>query len=144
MLLMYVNVWAMLGAAVASMVIGFLWYSPLLFAKPWMIAMGYDPEDKARIAELQKGAWRLYGIDFLCSLLGAFVLGKITFHLGVSTFYYGMKVGLAVWAGFVATVQLTDTLFGKRPFKLFLINTGYQLVCYLAMGAIMGKWAGSD
>jgi Protein of unknown function (DUF1761) len=40
----------------------------------------------------------------------------------------------------VATVQLTDKLFGQRPTKLFLINTGYQLVCYVVMGAILGKW----
>jgi len=40
------------------------------------------------------------------------------------------------------TVQLTDKLFGDRPLNLFLINTGYQLVCYLAMGAILGQWAG--
>jgi hypothetical protein len=45
MLLMCVNLLSVLGAAVATMVIGFLWYSPLLFAKPWMVAMGYDPED---------------------------------------------------------------------------------------------------
>jgi hypothetical protein len=142
MVLMSVNLWAVLAAAVVAMVIGFLWYSPILFAKPWMAAMGYDPEDKTRIAEMQKNAGPIYGIAFLCSLLSAFVLGKITFHLLISTPLYGMKVGLAVWAGFVATVQLTDMLFGKRPLKLFLINTGYQLATYLAMGAIMGKWAG--
>jgi len=25
--------------------------------------------------------------------------------------------------------------------KLFAINTGYQLVCYLVMGAILGAWS---
>jgi hypothetical protein len=55
----------------------------------------------------------------------------------VITVPYGMKVGFAMWLGFVATVQLTDTLFGRKPFKLFLINTGYQLTCYLVMGAIL-------
>jgi hypothetical protein len=45
-----------------------------------------------------------------------------------------------VWLGFVTTVQLTGALFGKQPTKLYLINTGYQLVCYLAMGAILAKW----
>jgi hypothetical protein len=142
MLLMCVNLWAVLGAAVATMVIGFLWYSPLLFAKPWMLAMGYDPQDKAKIAEMQKSAGPLYGISFLASLLAAFVLGKIIYNLTIDTALYGMKVGFAVWLGFVMTVQLTDKLFGKRPMKLFLINTGYQLVCYLAMGAILGKWVG--
>jgi hypothetical protein len=56
------------------------------------------------------------------------MLGKITFHLAVSTFYYGIKVGFGVWIAFVMTVQLTDKLFSNRPLKLFLINTGYQLV----------------
>jgi hypothetical protein len=53
-----------------------------------------------------------------------------------------MKAGLGVWAAFVMTVQLTDKLFTNKPWNLFLINTGYQLACYLAMGAILGKWVG--
>jgi hypothetical protein len=142
MFLMCVNCWAVFGSAVATMVIGFLWYSPFLFAKPWMVAMGYEPEDKARIAEMQKGAGLKYGISFLASLLSAFVLGKIIFHLAISTSLYGMKAGLGVWAAFVMTVQLTDKLFTNKPWNLFLINTGYQLACYLAMGAILGKWVG--
>jgi hypothetical protein len=142
MFLMCVNCGAVFGSAVATMVIGFLWYSPFLFAKPWMVAMGYEPEDKARIAEMQKGAGLKYGISFLASLLSAFVLGKIIFHLAISTSLYGMKAGLGVWAAFVMTVQLTDKLFTNKPWNLFLINTGYQLACYLAMGAILGKWVG--
>ena len=140
MLLMGVNVWAVLAAAVATMVVGFLWYSAL-FAKPWMLAMGYDPEDKARIAEMQKTAGPKYGISFLASLLTAFVLGKFMFHFGISTFFYGAKVGFEVWIAFVMPVQLTDKLFSNRPLKLFMINSGYQLVCYLVIGAILGKWA---
>jgi len=59
------------AAAVASMVIGSLCYSPLLFAKPWMIAMAYDPEDKARIAAMQNSARPKYIVSFLASLLSA-------------------------------------------------------------------------
>jgi hypothetical protein len=124
-------------SAVAAMVVGFLWYSPLLFAKPWMLAMGYDPNDKAALDEMRKGAGKLYGTAFLASLAAAFVLGKIVVVTTVTTAPYGMKVGFAMWLGFVATVQLTDTLFGRKPFALFLINTGYQLACYLVMGAIL-------
>jgi hypothetical protein len=51
-----------------------------------------------------------------------------------------MKVGFAMWLGFVTTVQLTTKLFENKPTKLYLINTGYQLVCYLAMGAILARW----
>jgi hypothetical protein len=85
MLLMCVNLWSVVGAAVAAMVIGFIWYAPLLFAKPWMLAMAYDPADKARTAEMQKSAGPKYAISFLCSLLSAFLLGKIISMASPST-----------------------------------------------------------
>jgi hypothetical protein len=122
------------------MVVGFVWYSPLLFARPWMVLMGYDPDDKAKIAEMQKSAGPSYMLSLLASLASAAVLGKIIAVATINTPLYGMKVGLAVWLGFVTTVQLTNSLFSRQPTKLYAINTGYQLVCYLAMGAIMGAW----
>jgi len=137
---MGVNLWSVLVAAIATMVVGFLWYSPLLFARPWMVAMGYDPDDKAKLEEMRKSAGKSYAIAFVASLVAAFVLGKIIDVTTVDTALYGMKIGFAVWLGFVTTVQLTAKLFGNQPTKLYLINTGYQLVCYLAMGAIMGAW----
>ncbi|HWZ82189.1 MAG TPA: DUF1761 domain-containing protein [Terriglobales bacterium] len=135
-----INIWGVLVASVATMVIGFLWYSPVLFARPWMRLMGYDPDDKAKLAEMQKGAGKMYGITFVATVLSAVVLAKIIDLTSVNTILYGMKVGVGVWLGFVMTVQLTGALFTRQPMKLFLINTGYQLVCYMAMGAILAKW----
>ena len=140
MILMCVNLWAVLGSAVACMVIGFLWYSPALFAKPWTILMGYDPNDKAKMAEMQKSAGPSYAMSLVASVLSAFVLGKIIDVANVNSALYGMEIGLAIWLGIVTTVQFTNALFSRQPFKLYLINTGYQAVCYLAMGAILGGW----
>ena len=127
-------------AAVACMILGFLWYSPVLFAKPWMILMGYDPNDKAKLAEMQKNAGPSYAMSLVASILSAIVLGKILEVADVRTALYGMEIGLAIWLGIVTTVQFTGALFSKQPFKLYLINTGYQAVCYVAMGAILGGW----
>jgi hypothetical protein len=129
-----------LVAAVATMVVGFIWYSPFLFAKPWTILMGYDPNDKAKMDEMRKGAGKTYTLAFVASLASAFVLAKIIDVASVNSALYGMKVAFAVWLGFVTTVQLTGALFGRQPTKLYLINTGYQLVCYLVMGAILAVW----
>ncbi len=137
---MGVNLWSVLVAAIATMILGFLWSSPLLFARPWMVAMGYDPEDKAKMDALRKSAGKSYAIAFVASLVAAFVLGKIIEVTTVESALYGMKIGFAMWLGFVTTVQLTAKLFGNQPTKLYLINTGYQLVCYLAMGAILAVW----
>jgi surface polysaccharide O-acyltransferase-like enzyme len=133
-----VNLWAVLVAAIATMVVGFLWYSPFLFARPWMLAMGYDPDNKAKLDEMRKSAGK--ALSFVASLVAAFVLGKIIDVATVDSALYGMKIGFAVWLGFVTTVQLTAKLFGNQPTKLYLINTGYQLVCYLVMGAILAVW----
>ncbi len=138
--LLGINIVPVFAAALATMALGFLWYSPLLFAKPWMILMGYDPNDKAKLDEMRKGAGKMYGLSFVASLVSAFVLAKIIDVTTVNTALYGMKIAFAVWLGFVTTVQLTGALFSQQPTKLYLINTGYQLVCFLAMGAILAVW----
>ncbi len=140
MTFMDVNLLSVLVAAIATMILGFLWYSPLLFARPWMLLMGYDPNDKTKLDEMRKSAGKTYAISFLASLASAFVLAKIIDVASLNSALYGMKYGFAIWLGFVTTVQLTGALFGRQPFKLYLINTGYQLVCYLAMGAILASW----
>jgi surface polysaccharide O-acyltransferase-like enzyme len=79
-------------------------------------------------------------MSLIASILAAFVLGKLISVAGFSTAVDGLKIGLVVWLGFVTTVQLTNALFSRQPNRLYMINTGYQLVCYVVMGAILGAW----
>jgi len=134
------NLLAVLVAAVSTMIVGFLWYSPILFAKPWMREMGYDPDDKAKVQEMQKSAGLAYSGSFLASLVSAFILALFLHWLHVQELQLGLMVAFHVWLGFVATVQLTGVLFMKQSMTLFAINTGYQLACYLAMGSILTLW----
>ena len=136
----HLNWLAILVAAISTMVVGFLWYSPMLFAKAWMREMGYDPNDKAKIQEMQKSAGPAYAGSFLASLLSAFTLALILHGMREGNLHLGLTLGFHVWLGFVATVQLTGALFMKQSMKLFAINTGYQLVCYLVMGATLAVW----
>ncbi|HXN95352.1 MAG TPA: DUF1761 domain-containing protein, partial [Candidatus Acidoferrales bacterium] len=136
----HLNWLAVLVAAISTMVVGFLWYSPLLFAKAWMREMGYDPNDKAGMEEMKKTAGPAYAGSFLASLISAFTLALFLHWLRAEGLHFGLIVGFHVWLGFVATVQLTGVLFMKQSMKLFAINTGYQLVCYLVMGAILAAW----
>ena len=136
----HLNLLAIFVAAISTMVVGFVWYSPVLFAKPWMREMGYDPNDKAKVQEMQKSAGPAYLGSFVASLVSAFVLALFLHEMHAQNLEHGLLVGFHVWLGFVATVQLTGVLFMKQSMKLFAINTGYQLVCYLVMGAIVGAW----
>jgi len=131
---------AILVAAVSTMVVGFLWYSPLLFAKPWMREMGYDPTDKAKTDEMKKTAGPAYAGSFVASLISAFTLALVLHGLRAEDLHFGIMASFHIWLGFVATVQFTGALFMKQSMKLLAINTGYQLVCYLVMGSILTVW----
>jgi uncharacterized protein DUF1761 len=136
----HINLLAVLVAAISTMVVGFLWYSPVLFAKAWMREMGHDPNDKAKIQEMQKSSGGAYAGSFVASLVSAFILAMLLHWLRADNLHLGLNLGFHVWLGFVATVQLTGVLFMKQSMKLFAIYTGYQLVCYLVMGAILAVW----
>lgn len=136
----HLNYLAVFVAAIATMVIGFLWYSPLLFAKAWTREMGYDMNDKAKMEEMRKSAGPAYAGSFVASLISAFTLALVLHGLRAEDLHFGLMAGFHIWLGFVATVQFTGALFAKQSMKLFGINTGYQLVCYLAMSAILTAW----
>jgi hypothetical protein len=131
---------AILVAAISTMILGFLWYSPLLFAKAWTREMGYDPNDKAKMDEMRKSAGPAYAGSLVASLLSAFTLALVLHGMRAESLHFGMMASFHIWLGFVATVQFTRALFAKQSMKLFAINTGYQLVCYLVMGVILVFW----
>lgn len=131
---------AILVAAISTMILGFLWYSPLLFAKAWTREMGYDPNDKAKMDEMKKSAGPAYAGSLVASFVSAFTLALILHGMRAESLHFGIMASFHIWLGFVATVQFTGALFAKQSMKLFAINTGYQLVCYLVMGAILVLW----
>lgn len=51
-----------------------------------------------------------------------------------------MQAGFWAWLGFVATIMLGMTLWEGKPFRLYLLNAGYQLLNLLVMGAILAAW----
>src|SRR3989442_13985646 len=97
-----INLLAVLVAAVSTMVVGFLWYSPVLFAKPWMREMGYDPNDKARMEEMKKSAGPAYGGSFVASLGSAFTLALILHGLRAEDLHFGLMGWFHLWLRFVA------------------------------------------
>ncbi len=124
---------AVLTATLISFVIGGLWYSPILFAKAWMQASGVT-EAQARSANLA----RIFGLALLANLVIAFNLSAF---LGAkATLQFGFFAGLATGLGWVAMSLAVIYLFEQRSLKLWLINSGYQVVAYTVMGGILGVW----
>lgn len=134
-----VNYITILIAAVVSMVVGFVYYSPFVLGKPWMKYMGYKKEDMKPEGSTMI---RVYGTSYILAIVTAYVLFYV-FTLSLNFFQYdrlstGLMIAFWMWLGFVMPVQSTDFLFGKKPWQAFAINTGYQFVSLLAMGAVIG------
>jgi hypothetical protein len=129
-----INWLAVLVAAIVKMAIGALWYSPLLLGPRWMALTNCtDADMKARLP-------RLLVFDFIASLIMAFVLLHAVYYAGARTLATGAAVGFFNWLGFIATVTFGLTIYEKRPWPLFLIANGFQLVSLVVMGAILAAW----
>ncbi len=134
-----VNYLALIAAVIVSMVIGFVYYMNPVIAKPWMKLMGYSKDD-VRPSGSEMG--KLYGTSAVLALVTSFVLYHVI-TMSIAYFNYspvmtGITSAFWMWLGFMMPVQATDVLFGKKPFKLFAINTGYQLASLLGMGIVIG------
>jgi Protein of unknown function (DUF1761) len=132
-----VNYLAILVAAVAAFVLGAVWYSPMLFGRPWLRARGWSPD---RTEQMREGIGRSYGIAFVCYLVMASVLAMLFSFAGFLGATDGLWLGFLCWLGFAATIGLTRHLFSDRPFWLYLIDVTFQLAYLLAMGGIIGMW----
>ncbi len=132
------NIVAIIVAAIAAMGLGFSYYSPLLLGNPWMKQMGYTKE---ALKKMQKKMGALYGLSFVALLITSFILSFLVEVLypfyGTVPVLAGMYTAFWMWLGFVFPVQLTDTIFGSKKWKLLAINTGYQLAALLTMGIIL-------
>ncbi len=129
-----VNYWALLVAVIARMALGAFWYSPILFAGPWMRLVGRTPE------ELKAGMTIALATDLIGTAIMAFVLARAILYAGAQTVGAGAAVGFLSWLGFIAVTSFTFTVYEQRPFRLFLINNGFQLISLLIMGAILAVW----
>ena len=125
---------AIVVAAIAQFVIGWIWYGPL-FGKTWMSMMGMSQQSMSR-----EGMGKTMVLTFIGSLVTAAVLSMLVGWMGAKTLGAGIAAGFWAWLGFVATVTLGGVLFAKMSWNLYILNNAYQLVSLAVMGAILARW----
>jgi len=129
----YINHIAVLVCAVLSLVIGGVWWSPIMFAKPWQRENGLTDEQIAKANPLKN-----FGLAFLLAWLMSY---NLAFFLGApgTTWQWGIAAGMlvAVWA---VGMFLVISLFEQRSIKYVAINCGYMIVYFAVIGFILGAW----
>lgn len=133
-----VNYLAVLLAALSTMVVGSVWYSPILFYKQWAKMAGVKVDKDFKGA---KAAFT-YITVFIAALVAAYVLAHVAF---LSNKFFGgpflasaLTTAFWVWLGFVATRIYTHDAFEGRRKKLTLITVSHELVTFLIMAFIIG------
>ena len=131
-----VNFVAVIIAAIASMVIGFIWYGPL-FGKTWM---ALSQMDSKKMEQGKQGMMKGYIVSFIGAIVMAYALAHVLAYAGAITIFDAVQGGFWTWLGFIATVQIGMVLWDNKPVKLFLIHTAHQLVSVVAMAIILVWW----
>jgi hypothetical protein len=133
-----VNYVAVLVAAIASMVIGMLWYGPV-FGKQWMKLVEFTPQSKKRMG--LGSASKSMTLGFIAALVTAYVLAHFVAYVGAATAGAGVQLALWLWLGIAAPLQLGAYLWEGKSFKLFVLNAAHTLVSLGVMAAILAVWA---
>ena len=128
-----INVLVVFAATVAATLLGGVWYTPLLFGKPWRAAnrMGAATGDMGNSIGTFISSFVLFLIaaSMLAALLGPSSSGGD-----------GIKLGALIGFAFVFTAMGITNLFEHRPLSLVLINSGFHIASLALMGFIIGTW----
>lgn len=131
-----VNYLAVLLAALSTMVVGSIWYTPKVFGGAWMSLAGLKQKDLEK-----NGMWPI-AITLVVSLITAYVLAHVAYlsnsFFGNSFLQDSLTTAFWVWLGFTAARFITHDAFEGRRKKLTLLNISHELVTFVVMGLIIG------
>jgi hypothetical protein len=130
-----VNWVAVVVAAVAGIIVGFVWYAPPVFGRRWARAAGIE------LPAAGQAQPATYAGAVVIALVTAYVLAVLSQGLGAATLVDGAIVGVLVWLGFVATWFASGVFFERRSGEWWAINAGQAVVSLVVMGAIIGYLA---
>jgi hypothetical protein len=135
--MVHVNYIAVLVAAIAVFVLGWLWYSPLLFYKPWMRARGMDPAAAMAGAKMPGGK---LVVELLRCIVLAYVIARLVALLGISSWMGAVHFGFLLWIGFPVILLIGSMLWENTPPKVAAIHAGDWLVKMLVIPIIVSVW----
>jgi len=158
----FLNIYAILVAAVTALVVGFVWYHPKVFGTAWMHEAGLT-EDQLKTGNFAK----IFGLALVFAFLLAMALPSLVIHqMGAlslvggnaalakpsyeafmfdysevfRTFKHGVLHGVMTGIFIALPILGTNALFERKSAKYILINSGYWIVTLAIMGGIICAW----
>ncbi len=129
-------------SGVVNVVLGALWYSKLLFIKPYLRALGMTYEEMCN--GKKKGMMHSVIVSFVVSIVTSWILWIIFINSGANGIGDLLFVSVALWLGFMALPALVDMLYGKeKQYTLWAVNAGFKLV-FIIIVTFLYVWILAD
>ncbi|GAA4268228.1 DUF1761 domain-containing protein [Hyunsoonleella aestuarii] len=127
------NFLAILTCAILNLVLGGLWYSPLLFQKSWLSEINIKANDYI------VNPIKTYSFAFIFALIISF--GMASFLAGgKSNWQEGMFAGFMSGLTLASMIFSIIALFELRSWKYILIHCLFITTYFTLIGAILGGW----
>ncbi len=120
-------------AAIVFYVWGYIWFSLLFKNQVSSILSGMN-------ASQVSNSPIVYAVGFLLALVVGYGFAIALADSSNPSAAHGISFGLFMGVVFFASVALTLTMFQGRSISLWLYNTGYALIGFMIVGAIVGGW----
>ncbi|MTE23257.1 DUF1761 domain-containing protein [Microbacterium sp. ZXX196] len=133
-----INYYAVVLAALSSMVVGSVWYSPRVFGTRGarLANVSMDGEAKDAVGPIM--------LTVIVSFVTAWVLAgaaTIAWHFYSGSYLLSAVVTAALmWVGFTAARVITHDALERRPAGLTLLTISHECVTIIVMGIIIGVW----
>ena len=136
-----VNLLAVLVAALAAFVMNFVYFNGKTMYPHWVRALGRDAQE----------AWTgppmgvTFGLTALALVVQAWILGVVLVLVAGAgesvTWWTGLLVGALLGVTLAAAPALGHRLFSGQGLKVWLIESGADILGLAIMGAVLGAWA---
>ena len=121
---------AIVLAGLSAWIIGGIWFSPPVFGRRWMAALGMKPEDAGNPAPG-------FAAALVISIIGAFFLRWVIGVAGATSIVEGIEVALIIWFAFILLPSAPGLLFTKSSRTAFALVQVQHAIAISAMGIVL-------
>jgi hypothetical protein len=128
-------------AVVVSFVANFIYFGPKTMFPIWWRAIGKSPEDQP--GDTGQSPAMMFGPVVVASIVQALLMSWVLqavaklYNTADVSLVTGTLVGLAIGIGFAAAPALGHRLFSGQGFKVWLIESGGDILGLTLMGAVL-------
>lgn len=121
-------------SGVAAVVLGMIWYHPKIWGTVWMNTLN--------LSDAQKEAGKKTMIQssilaVVSNTILAYVFAHFAIAWGVFDTVGALQLAFWTWLGIQVPVSLSVVIWEQRPWKWFLVTSGYWLTLLAAISLIL-------